>query len=119
MGNLKPILQAAKEILQDVGLKGMHVKELAEIAVKHNTNMGHCAEEFQKKLQGALAANLKLKNKMPTFAQVNHTSGQRKGKPKQGWYRLRISRSTPPNPKPIEQPQTGFLGKAGEYAGMG
>lgn len=121
MAELSQILQVAKDILQDYGQKGLHVAELTEIAIKQNKNMGLCAEDFQKKVQSALAANLKLKSKSPTFSQVNHDKGIRKGKPKQGWYR--VKRSIKPDPSPINIPQdpnisTQFLGKAGEYAVM-
>ena len=96
MGNeLSPILQAAKEILSDVGLKGMHVQDLAEAAVAQNKNLGLTAEEFKKKVQVALLNNLKLKTTKPSFAPVKWDKGPRKGKPKQGWYRIKVERSYP------------------------
>lgn len=121
MAGLSPILQIAKEILQDAGQKGLHVKSIATQAVNQNKNMGLSADEFQKKVQSALAANLKLKSTSPTFGQVNHSTGTRKGKPKQGWYRLKIKRTKtnlPSPPKPNAPHSTGFAGKAGEYAVM-
>lgn len=118
--NLSHILQVAKEILQDAGLKGMNVKDISEVAVRSNKNMGLCVEDFQKKVQSALAANLKLKNIAPTFAQVKwgqNAKAAQKDKPRQGWYRLKITREPVAPIRPLEQPPTtGFAGKAGEHA---
>ncbi|GAB1254998.1 hypothetical protein [Desulfovibrio falkowii] len=55
---LSPILTVAKEILQTAGRKGMHTSEIAQAAVAQNKNMGLAPEDFQKKVQAALAANL-------------------------------------------------------------
>lgn len=120
MGNdLSPILQAAKEILSDVGLKGMHVQDLAEAAVAQNKNLGLTAEEFKKKVQVALLNNLKLKTTKPSFAPVKWDKGPRKGKPKQGWYRIKIERIIPVQETiPVPQVPKGFVGKGGEHAVM-
>ena len=117
--SLSPILSVAKEILQTAGRKGMHVSEIAQAAVAQNKNMGLSPEEFQKKVQSALAANLKLKSTKPSFSQVNWDKGPRKGKPKQGWYRVKFEKATPVR-ETVPVPQVGkdFLGKAGEYAVM-
>lgn len=118
MSELSKILQTAKKILEGAGRKGMHVKDIAEAAVSMNENMGLSSEEFQRKVGCALAANLKLKSTKPTFASVNWDSGPRKGKSRQGWYRLKAIRQVPlPEPVP-PQVSTSFLGKAGEYAVM-
>ena len=119
MAELSPILTTVKEILQEVGRKGMNVQDIAEAAVSRNANMGLSAEDFCKKVSSALASNLKLKSTKPTFAKVNWDKGSRKGKPRMGWYRLRQEKITPvletvQTPK-INKP---FLGKAGEYAVM-
>ena len=116
---LTPLLQVAKEILKGAGRKGMHVNDIAEAAVSHNKNMGLPAEELSKKLLASLSRNLKLKTSKPTFAKVNWDKGPRKGKPKQGWYRLRPEKATPVA-EAIEIPKTdkNFLGKAGEFAVM-
>lgn len=79
---LSPILAIAKEILEEAGRKGLHVKDIAERAVAQNKNMGMSAEEFKTKVNAALAANVKLKSTKPSFALVNNTDGKRKGKPK-------------------------------------
>ena len=117
--DLSPILKIAREILQDAGLKGMHISDIAQAAVSASKNMGMPADEFQRKVQVAIAGNLKLKTAKPSFAPVNHDKGPRKGKPKQGWYRLKITKVVQPI-EPGEVPQTSsqFLGKAGEYAVM-
>lgn len=116
---LSPILTVAKEILQTAGRKGMHTSEIAQAAVAQNKNMGLAPEDFQKKVQAALAANLRLKATKPSFAAVNWDKGSRKGKPKQGWYRVKIEKTTPVG-ETVLAPQAGkdFLGKAGEYAVM-
>lgn len=117
MAELSPVLTVAREILRSAGLKGMHVDDIAAQAVQTNQNMQMSAEAFSRKLQGALAANLKLKTTKPTFAKVE---GAKKGQFKKGWYRLKIER-TPTVAATIEAPETekAFLGKAGEYAVMG
>lgn len=117
--DLSPILQATKEILQKAGRKGMHVKEISEMAVAQNNNLGMCAEDFQKKVQAALLGNIKLKNSKPSFAPVLWDKGSRKGKPKQGWYRVK-NEIVKPAPDSVTAPQTStkFIGKAGEYAVM-
>lgn len=116
---LTPILQVARDILQEAGLKGMPVSAIAEIAFAQSKNMGLPIEDFHKRMQTALASNLKLKTVKPTFAPVNWNDGPRKGKPRQGWYRLKTRQNTPVA-KTVTAPQVtnAFLGKAGEYAVM-
>lgn len=116
---LSPILEAARDILRTAGLKGMHVQDIAEAAIAQNKNMGLSSDVFYKKMQAALLVNLKLKSQKPTFVQVKWDKGPRKGKVRQGWYRLRIEK-TPPVVETIEKPHTNraFLGKAGEHAAM-
>jgi hypothetical protein len=114
---LSPILETAKGILSKTGLKGMHVDAIAALAIESNTNMGLTVEEFSRKLQGALAANLKLKTQKPSFVRVE---GKKKGQYKRGWYRLKIDKagtvlsqvSAPDNA------DKAFVGKAGECAVM-
>jgi hypothetical protein len=119
---LPPILQVAKEILQGAGLKGMHVKDIADAAVAQNKNMGLAADVFCKKVASALTNNLKLKNDSPTFARVNwdkDSPKNKRGKPKLGWYRLKVGKTpTPVPPTPLTPPPTGYMGKGGEYAVM-
>jgi hypothetical protein len=114
---LTPTLETAKSILTAIGLKGMHVKAIASEAVSKNQNMSLSVEEFQKRLQSALAANLKIDK--PSFATVKWDTGPSKGKPKKGWYRLKIERIVTPG-KRISPPITdkAFTGKAGEFAVM-
>lgn len=116
---LSPILQAARDILEDSGNKGMHVGDIAIAAVAQHKNLGLSAEDFHKKVQQAIANNLKLKTAKPTFAPVNWAKGPRKGKPMQGWYRLKAIRNpSPVPPAPPTPPKAGFTGKGGEYAVM-
>ena len=61
MSNLTPLLEIAKELLKPAGNKGMHVDDIAEKAMKNNQNMYLTAPKFSRKLQAALAANLKIK----------------------------------------------------------
>lgn len=114
---LTPILEAAKEILKTAGLKGMHVDAIAEAAVSLNKNMGFSAEDFSRKLQGALAANLKLKTHRPSFAKVEGNKGQAR----RGWYRVKIDRSGTVISQvvPPDTSDKAYLGKGGEYAVMG
>lgn len=116
---LTPLLEMAKEILKPAGLKGMSVKEIAHAAIDSNNNFGLTEEQLQTKLQTALRANLKLKTQKPSFSEVNWDSGPRKGKPRQGWFRLKVEKNSSVATK-IQAPQTGkaFTGKAGEYAVM-
>lgn len=113
---LTPILDAAKEILKSAGLRGMHVDGIAASAVDANKNMGMSVEDFSRKLQGALAANLKLKTSKPSFVRVLGDKGQYR----KGWYRVKqdktgtvVSQVIPP-----DNSDKAFVGKAGEFAVM-
>ena len=110
------LLEVAKAILEPAGRKGLHISDIAKAAVEQNKNLGLPLEDFQKKIGSALAANVKTKK--PSFANVNHSTGPRKGKPKQGWYRLKEERSPAPTLPTAPPAQKNFLGKAGEYAVM-
>lgn len=113
---LTDILEVAKEILKPAGLKGMHVNAIAEEAARYNKTNTLPVEEFVKRLQVALANNLKLKTRKPSFAKVE---GKKKGIFKKGWYRVKLERTLTAAAQ-IEPPQTdkAFTGKAGEYAVM-
>lgn len=114
MVKLTPILEVVRDILKNAGMKGMHVDDIAAAAVSVNKNMGLSAENFSKRIQSALASNLKLKTQKPSFAKVE---GAKKGQFKRGWYRVKIDRSasaTPP-PEPPEAEKS-YIGKAGEMA---
>ncbi|RRD41633.1 hypothetical protein EII18_08470 [Comamonadaceae bacterium OH3737_COT-264] len=111
---LSPTLEAVRDILKNAGLKGMHVDDIAAAAVAANKNMGLPAQEFSRRIQAALAANLKLKTQRPTFARV---AGKKKGQFKRGWYRLKVER-TGSVLETIAPPETdrAYLGRAGEMA---
>jgi hypothetical protein len=113
---LTPILEIAREILKTAGLKGLHVDQIAVEAAKQNKNLSLPQEDFSKKLQAALAANLNLKTQKPSFARVE---GKKKGSFKRGWYRVKLER-TQPVVALIVAPETekAFTGKAGEFAVM-
>lgn len=113
---LTPILETAREILRTAGLKGMHVDDVAAEAAKFNKNLSLTQDEFSKKLQAALAANLNLKTQKPSFSRVE---GKKKGSFKRGWYRVKLER-TQPVVAQIVAPETdkAFTGKAGEFAVM-
>lgn len=111
---LTPILEVVREILKGAGLKGMHVDDIAVAAVSQNKNMGLAVDEFSRRIQGALAAHLKLKTQKPSFARVE---GSKKGQFKRGWYRVKVERQAAVTAA-IEPPDTdkSFIGKAGEMA---
>lgn len=113
---LTPILEIAKEILKPAGLKGMHVDEIATIAIATNKSLGLSKEEFSEKVANALASNLRLKTQKPSFARVE---GKKKGQFRRGCYRVKIERQQPAYLS-IEPPATdrAYLGKAGELAVM-
>lgn len=113
---LTETLAIAKEILKPAGLKGMHVSAIAQSAAERNKTLSLSVEEFAGRLQTALANNLKLKTRKPTFAKVE---GKKKGVFKRGWYRVKVEH-TPTAAAQIDPPITdkAFTGKAGEYAVM-
>ena len=113
---LTPILEVAKEILKSAGLKGMHVDDIAKLALEQNKNMGLSFEDFSRKLQTALASNLKLKTQKPSFARVE---GSKRGQYRRGWYRTKLEKQLPVA-NSITPPDTekSYIGKAGEMAVM-
>ena len=78
--------------------------------------MSLTVDEFSKRLQTALANNLKLKVQRPSFARVE---GKKKGHFKKGWYRVKIEKNVAVIAQVIA-PETdkAFTGKAGELAVM-
>lgn len=112
---LTPILDVAKEILKSAGRAGMHVDTIADEAVKVNKNLSLSAPNFSKKLQSALASNLRLKTQKPSFAKVEG----KKGKFRRGWYRIKQERTSTVAAQ-VLAPSTekAFTGKAGELAVM-
>ena len=85
---LPPILQVAKEIMQ-TNKAVMHVREITEIAVSQNKNLGLPPEEFMSKLSSALAAHLKTQN--PIFSKPTNKDGSKR----KGIYRLKRTASAP------------------------
>ena len=113
---LTPILEVAKEILKTHGLKGMHVDDIAAAARDMNKTMTLSVEEFSRKLQSALAANLNLTRVKPSFAKI---AGAKPGSTKRGWYRVKVDRTgTVAGAIPIPVTERAFTGKAGEFAVM-
>jgi hypothetical protein len=112
---LSPILEAAKDILKSAKMAGMHVDAIAEQAVMNNKNLSLSVDDFSKKLQSALAANLKLRTQKPTFARVEGKNG----KYRKGYYRLRREKTTTvASQVEAPVPEKAFTGKAGELAVM-
>lgn len=114
---LTPILEVAREILKPAGLKGMHVDAIAQAAVETNKSLGLSAEDFSRKLQGALAANLRLKTQKPSFVRIE---GKKKGQYKRGWYRIKLDKAGPVGKQivPPDNSDKAFVGKGGEFAVM-
>lgn len=110
---LSPILQIAKDIILEskTPSKGLHVNEIAKIAISKNQNMGQNEEMFARKLSTALAANLKTKK--PVFTKPTN----KQGGARRGFYAVKRSTSKPPIIiQPSEPVNTLYAGKAGEYA---
>lgn len=74
---LIPILETAREILRTAGLKGMHVDDVAAEAAKFNKNLSLTQDEFSKKLQAALAANLNHANRVGTNSKGRPNTARR------------------------------------------
>lgn len=92
--------------------KGLHVNDVAQRALESNLVSQADFEIFSRKLQSALAANVKTKE--PTFRRVR-VAGRKKG-----CYALSSKIAKPQRvkiePDPIDPSSTNFFGKAGEYA---
>lgn len=117
MSDLSPILSVARDILRNAPGKALHVDSIAEEAVATNRNMTMSADVFSRKLQSALAANLKLKTQKPTFARV---ASAKKGVFRKGWYRLKQERTVAAIAN-VEPPEvsSAFIGRGGEHSVMG
>lgn len=114
MSDLSQPLVIAGEILRE-SKRPMHVTEIARIAAEKGLIINHSLEIFTKKLNAALIANLNTSR--PQFAKVPNKNGTLK----KGVYRLRRLANTvelSPNLEPMQSEDTGFIGKAGEYAVM-
>jgi hypothetical protein len=114
---LSAILAAARDILT-LAKGAMHVTDITAEAMRTNRNLQLTQDEFQKKLTGALAANVKTAS--PSFAKVPNKAGGTK----KGVYRLKTTRTrqaptTRAVPKePVMPISNNFIGKAGEYSVM-
>lgn len=109
---LSPILQVAKEIMQD-NKSVMHVREITDIAVKTNKNLGYSAEDFMDKLSSALAGHVKTQNSI--FSKPTNKNGSKR----RGYYRLKRTATAPIAPIPVikaENVSTNYSGKGGEFA---
>jgi hypothetical protein len=104
-------VEIARSILEQEP-KGLHVGDIAQKALQSKLVEEAEFEVFSRKLQSALAANVKTKE--PLFKKV------RVGGRKKGCYGL-FSKVTKPQrvriePDPIDSSGNNFFGKAGEYA---
>lgn len=110
---LTPILKIAFDILGNAKTP-LHVNDIAEIAVRTNSNMGLSVDDLALKLARALAANLQTKN--PIFVKPQNKNGSLK----RGVYRLKkqiVKAPVQAAPK-FSDLTSSYLGKAGEYAVM-
>lgn len=110
---LTDILQVAKDIMLENNMT-MHVREIAEIAIKQNKNLGLDFETLVQRLSSALAQHIKTKD--PIFAKPTNSDGSSR----KGVYRLKRSAKKPvvsiQDNIPLADISTNFSGKAGEYA---
>ena len=109
---LSPLLQVVYDILKSTKpvTQGLHTKEISEIALSQNNNFGLSAADFQKKIEAALASN--VKNKTPSFVKPKNSKGQ----PRKGYYAVKQIRKASVPEKTPPKADTLFTGKAGEYA---
>jgi hypothetical protein len=116
MADLSPILQIAKDIFLEKK-KPMPTVLIARLACEKGSHLGLTFENFTKKLNAALAANVRRQN--PSFQKVRNDSDTGF---KRGWYKLKIQRAPRVNnPLPAIIPpesEGNFVGRAGEYAVM-
>lgn len=110
---LTDILQVAKEIMLENNMT-MHVRDIAEIAIKQNKNLGLDTETLVQRLSSALAQHVKTKD--PIFVKPTNSDGSYR----KGVYRLKRTAKKPvvsiqENNLPSDV-STNFSGKAGEYA---
>ncbi len=113
MRKLSEVLEVAKEILLE-NSNGLHVREIAEAAVRKNKTLGMDEEAFMKKLTSALSSNV-ANNSTSIFTKPKN----KQGKFKKGIYKLKINAKTPVVKITKSENLTEdnlFTGKAGEYA---
>ncbi|MDR2260472.1 MAG: hypothetical protein LBE06_05960 [Azoarcus sp.] len=113
---LSPILSVVRDILYEDShgtTQGMHINEIAKIAVNQNRNFGLSEEKLAEKIGAALSSHARTKK--PIFSKV---SGKRKGTFRRGFYRLKRGSSTDSSIIKVIPPSVNTLysGKAGEYA---
>lgn len=104
----------AEDILSEIPGKSAHIDDIAIIAVQKDRTLGLPADEFKRKLNSALAANVKRKTGA-TFSRVSYKKAGRNVN-KKGWYRLksRVPYSSPVAPP--ELPDNLYMGRFGEFA---
>jgi len=96
--------------------KEMHVNDMAVEISKMSPSIALKKDQLAQKLSSALSAN--LKTKQPLFSKIKN----KKGGERRGVYRLKRVRQSDvvllPFNEPKQSSDTGFIGKAGEYAVM-
>lgn len=107
-------LEIAKTILETANTE-LHVDEIAKLAIAGGLIQGIAPEALSKKLSATLSQSIKR----PTtpFSKIKNNTGGFK----RGVYRLkrtRLATIEPSIPEPCAVGDTGFIGKAGEYAVM-
>lgn len=112
--NESPYLKVIAEVLKDYP-KGLHIKEIAEIAYAKNSTLSEDVDCLTTALNSCLAYNIGKHGRQSDFAKIPNG----KGGYKKGIYRLKrkISKAvlTPEDPAT----SSNFTGKAGEFSVMG
>lgn len=115
MSEMSP-LEMAKAILDSAGT-GLHVSEIAKRAFDEGMAKGIAYDDLLQKINSALSSN--VKREATLFARVANPKD--KTKFRKGFYRLKrvVSKPVPTvDPEMLPTIDTGFIGRAGEYAVM-
>lgn len=106
-------IEIAIEVLKKSN-REMHVNEIAEKAIIDKLVTDFSVTEFSKKLSASLSLNVKRSS---PIGRVKNS----KGGNKRGFYKLKrvaTKELPPPIPEPQQIEDSGFIGKAGEFAVM-
>lgn len=108
------LLEIARAILDNVPRKELHVSDIADKAIALNQNLGLSKEELIKKLNTALAANVKSKTN-PLFIKAKNPKTH---KERRGIYKLKRTATGPVHKIACALPtvNTLYIGAAGEYS---
>lgn len=103
------------ELVLSQAASPLHVNEIASRYIEINPQIGMSVEDLARKLSSALSSNVRAKTGA-RFAKVSNN----KGGFRLGIYRLKraTAKQQPADPEPELTDDTGFIGKAGEFAVM-